>query len=224
MCLTPGVQLSEEPLTIQRLTEQFEAARDCNEPLHRSPAKQPYGVDIAGTCERSIKIAQAKGEMDDKPADQRRSRVKTFCLLTGIQTVTEVEQYHLRIFEERIEDLRKNFLKRRDDAFLTWADIETEAQELEDEQLGRAASTYNSYLDQIGAVLKHARANERSAVGADRCYAGGRMCAPAASAPLSSLTRSTRSSSNRSGRAAAVTRGGTSTAIKSSKTDCFSCH
>lgn len=167
VCLTPGVQLSEEPLTIQRLTEQFEAARDCNESLHRSPTKQPYGVDIAGACERSIKIAQAKGEMDDKTVDQRRSRVKTFCLLTGIQTVTEVEQYHLRIFEERIEDLRKNFLKRRDDAFLTWAVLETEAQELEDEQLGRAASTYNSYLDQIGAVLKHARANERSAVDAD---------------------------------------------------------
>jgi len=58
-------------------------------------------------------------------------------------------------------------LKRRDDAFLTWADLESEAQELEDEQLGRAALTYNSYLDQIGAVLKHARVNERSAVGAD---------------------------------------------------------
>lgn len=38
VCLTPGVQLSEKPLTIQRLTEQFDAARDCDEPLHRSPA------------------------------------------------------------------------------------------------------------------------------------------------------------------------------------------
>ncbi|MCZ4366280.1 hypothetical protein [Sulfitobacter dubius] len=38
VCLTPGVQLSEKPLNIQRLTEQFDAARDCDEPLHRSPA------------------------------------------------------------------------------------------------------------------------------------------------------------------------------------------
>ncbi|MFG6531116.1 MULTISPECIES: DUF6538 domain-containing protein [unclassified Sulfitobacter] len=167
VCLTPGVRLAHEPLTIQRLTEQFEAARGCNEPLHRSPAKQPYGVDIAGACERSIKIAQANGEMDDKTADARRSRVKTFCLLAGVQTVTEVEQFHFRVFEERVENLRNNFLKRKDDALLTWMDLEAEALELEDEQLGRAPSTYNSYLEQFGAVLKHARFNEGSAVDRD---------------------------------------------------------
>lgn len=165
--LTPGVELIREPLTIRRLTAQFEAARNCDEPLVRSPKKSPYGVDFAGACERSIKSAQAAGKIDDKTADARRSKVKLFCLLTEVQTVTEVEQHHFRIFEERISEVHLHFLKKPKHQDFTWADIQELAGQTEDDLLGRAPKTYNTFLDQVSAVLKYARSNEGAKIDPD---------------------------------------------------------
>jgi hypothetical protein len=52
--LTPGVQIITEPLTMALLNEQFAIAAACEETLHRSHSDDPFGVDIAGACERSI--------------------------------------------------------------------------------------------------------------------------------------------------------------------------
>ena len=160
--LTEGVEIIRSDLTIKLLTEQFEIARVVDEPLHRSPNDQPYGVDFAGACKRSIKIAQNAGQMDDG----RRSKIKTFCMLTGVQKVTDVEQYHFLVFEEILNNLRKNFLKPAKDALFTWSELESQALEIEDKGLGRSASTFNAYLEQVGTVLKHAKSNEESEVDA----------------------------------------------------------
>lgn len=157
---TPGVHLISSDLTTRLLTEQFEVARLCDEPLHRSPEKEPFGIDFAGACERSIKIAQNAGTMDDKTADARRSKVKLFCLLTGIQTVTEVEQFHFRIFDQRMSEVHKTFLKSPSHFDYTWNNIQNLAHSSSDDELGRAPKTFNTYLEQVSAVIKHARSNE----------------------------------------------------------------
>ncbi|MEM1374410.1 MAG: site-specific integrase [Pseudomonadota bacterium] len=165
--LTPGVQLINEPLTIRRLTAQFEAACNCDEPLVRSPKKFPYGVAFPGACERCIKAAQTAGKMDDKTADARRSKVKLFCLLTGLQTVTEVEQHHFRIFEDRISEVHLHFLKKPKHQDFTWSDIQELADHTEHDLLGPAPKTFNTSLDQVSAVLKYVKSNEKAKIDPD---------------------------------------------------------
>lgn len=162
--LTPGVELINSPLTISALNAQFAAAAACDEPLHRGTNDKPFGVDIAGACERSIKVAMAAGKIDQKTADGRRSKIKLFCLLANVQTVKEIEQFHLRVFEQNLENVPLNFNKSHKDADLTLKQIINKAGSMTDEELGRSVSTFNAHLEMIGAVLKHARALERSAV------------------------------------------------------------
>lgn len=164
LVITPGVTLIHGPLTKTRLTEQFAVAAAANEALHRSPAKEPYGVDFAGVCERSIKMAQLAGTMDDKTADARRAKIMTFCILADVQCVTEVEQHHFRIFDERMADTHRNLYRSPKHNDLTWEGIKSLADDTSDEELGRAPKTFNTYLEQVSAVLDHARSNEGSLI------------------------------------------------------------
>lgn len=167
LVLTPGVKINTEPLTMALLNVQFAAAAACEEAIHRSHSDDPFGVDTAGACERSIKVALEAGHIDQKTAAGRRAKMKLFCLLTGVQTVTEIEQYHLHVFEERLANTPLNFNRSHKDAGLTLAAINIRADGLADEELGRSASTFNSHIDTIGAVLRHARAFNHSAVHPD---------------------------------------------------------
>lgn len=164
LVLTPGVEIITEPLTMALLNAQFAAAAACEEAIHRSHSDDPFGVDIAGACERSIKVALEAGHIDQKTAAGRRAKMKLFCLLTGVQTVTEIEQYHLHVFEERLSNTPLNFNRSLKDAELTLAAINLRADGLADEELGRSASTFNAHIDTIGAVLRHAKAFDHSAV------------------------------------------------------------
>jgi hypothetical protein len=136
--LTPGVSIVQNPLTLELLNQHFDAAETCDETLHRSPKTEPFGIDIAGACERSIKIAIAAGKIDQKTADSRRAKVKLFCLLANVQTVTEVEQYHLRVFDEQLDNLPNNFNRSPKDAKLTLKEISIKADAMADHKLGRA--------------------------------------------------------------------------------------
>lgn len=167
LVLTPGVEIITEPLTMALLNAQFATAAQCDEALHRSHSDEPFGVDIAGACERSIKVALEAGHIDQKTGAGCRAKMKLFCLLTGVQTVTEIEQYHLHVFEERLANTPLNFNRSHKDAELTLAAINILADGLSDEELGRSASTFNSHIDTIGAVLRHARAFDHSAVHPD---------------------------------------------------------
>ena len=162
--LTPGVKLINGPLTLEALNTQFANAAACDEALHRSPKALPYGVDIAGACERSIKIAMAAGKMDAKTAESRRAKIKMFCLLANVQTVTEIEQFHLRIFAEKIDRVPVDFNKSSRDKTLTLREICARAEGMPDTKIGRAPGTFNAHLDNIGAVLTHALKNEGSPV------------------------------------------------------------
>lgn len=155
--LTPGVELIEGPLTTKALNDQFAAAAACDEELHRSKQGEPFGVDIAGACERSIKIAIAAGKIDAKTADSRRAKIKLFCLLADVQTVVEVEQFHLRVFDEKLDKIPLNFNRSHKDADLTLKEINIRAESMPDSKLGRSPSTYNSHLEMIGAVMRHAK-------------------------------------------------------------------
>ncbi|SNR52697.1 DUF6538 domain-containing protein, partial [Puniceibacterium sediminis] len=162
--LTPGVALIKGPLTLEALNTQFATAAACDEALHRSPKTQPFGIDIAGACERSIKIAIAAGKMDAKTADSRRAKIKMFCLLANVQTVAEIEQFHLRIFADKIDRVPVDFNKSSQDKTLTLREICARADGMPEAKLGRAPGTFNAHLDNIGAVLTHALKNEGNSV------------------------------------------------------------
>ena len=162
--LTPGVNLIASKLTTRLLNDQFEAARASKEDLDRSTEKDPFGVDFAGVCERSIKHAQINGTMDNKTADARRSKIKLFCLLTGVQLVTEVEQYHLRIFERSLAEVHKNFMRSPAHLDFTWDDIQELANASADDDLGRAPKTFNTYLEQVSAILSYAQGIEDTSI------------------------------------------------------------
>ncbi|MCX7565558.1 hypothetical protein OS189_04285 [Sulfitobacter sp. F26169L] len=57
-----------------------------------------------------------------------------------------------------------NFNRSYKDAELTLTEINIRADGLTDEELGCSVSTFNSHIDTIGAVLRHARAFDHSAV------------------------------------------------------------
>jgi integrase len=162
--VTSGVEIIKTSLTLELLNKQFKEAANCDEVLHRSFRSEPFGIDIAGACERSIKIALTAGKIDLKTADSRRAKTKLFCLLANVQTVTEIEQYHLRVFEEQLENLPLNFNRSPKDANLTLKEIRAKADSLADDELGRAPKTFNSHLETIGSLLTHASVIEHSHV------------------------------------------------------------
>lgn len=165
--LTEGVSLITSPLNHERLDIQFKTARSSQESLLRSPKTEPFSHDLAGGCERSIKRAQAAGKMDDKTADSRRASVKLFMFISGLQLVTEIEQHHLSIFVNALKTLPKNFNRSMHDRKKTYAEVIAEAKTLADDKLGRDPGTVNRHLDTMGAIINHARVQEKVAVDRD---------------------------------------------------------
>lgn len=162
--LTPSVSLIDSDMTMDAIAEQFTRARDADEVTDRDPETEPFGIDIAGACERSIKAHTAIGRLDQKTADSRRSRLGVFMLLTGVQTIPEIRQHHLRIFVEQMKRLPRSFLKSSKDGRLTLAEVQARANGLPNDDLGRAPSKINSYLDTLNSVLTYARSNEGTEV------------------------------------------------------------
>ena len=167
LVLTKDVEIIHEPLTLAALNQQFKAAECCNETLYRSPKTSPYGVDIAGACERSIKVKMRDGKIDQKTADSYRARLKLFCLLTNVQTVTELEPFHINVFLENLDRLPVNFNRSVYDANLELKHILARAETMPESEVGRSPSSVNGHLDAIGSVLTHAISNEKSAVDKD---------------------------------------------------------
>ncbi|MCL3882667.1 hypothetical protein [Marivita sp. GX14005] len=165
--LTDGVSLISNPLTHALLDAQFDAARSSDELLDRSPRTQPFGHDLAGACERSIKRAQAAGKMDDKTADGRRMSIKLFMFVSGLQLVTEVEQHHLSIFVKALKALPRNFNRSLHDRKKSYSQVVAEAKSLPVDKLGRDPGTINRHLETIGAVLSHARVQDKIEVDRD---------------------------------------------------------
>ena len=162
--MTPGVSLIKGDMTMDAITEQFTRARDADEVTDRDPETEPFGIDVAGACERSIKAHTAIGRLDQKTADSRRSRLGVFMLLTGVQSIPEIRQHHLRIFVEQMKRLPWSFLKSSRDGRLTLAEVQARANGLPNDDLGRAPSKINSYLDTLNSVLTYARSNEGTEV------------------------------------------------------------
>ncbi|MFA8384160.1 MAG: DUF6538 domain-containing protein [Pelagibaca sp.] len=165
--LTEGVSIITVPLTHTLLDAQFDIARASQESLDRSPRSQPFSHDLAGVCERSIKRAQADGRMDDKTADSRRMSVKLFMFMCGLQLATEVEQHHLSIFVKALKTLPKNFNRSIHDRNKSYAEVAAEAKLLAGDKLGRDPGTVNRHLETIGAVLTHARLQDKVPVDRD---------------------------------------------------------
>lgn len=165
--LTEGVTLIAAPLTHELLDAQFDVARSSDELLDRSPKTQPFSHDIAGACERSIKRAQAAGKMDDKTADSRRMSAKLFMFISDLQLVTEIEHHHLSLFVKAMKSLPKNFNRSMHDRKKTYAQVMAEARILPEDQLGRDPGTINRHLETIGAIVSHARIQDKIAVDRD---------------------------------------------------------
>lgn len=158
--LTDGLMLHDGPLTHEILDAQFAIAKNSEEDLDRSPKTEPFSFDIAGVCERGIKRDIDKGKIDDETADSRRSSVKLFMFITGVQLITEVEQYHLAIFIKTMKYLRKNFNKSSRDRKKRLPEVLAEAKLLPPEEIGRDPGTVNRHLEVMGALVTYARTTE----------------------------------------------------------------
>lgn len=169
--LTTGVSLLETPLTLGALKQQMAKALEANEELNRDHRTDPFGTDLAGTCERSIKADLLAGKIDATTADARRSTVQLFAFLTGLQLATEVAQYHLKIFRDNLGKLPVSFGKSERDMHKTLEEVLDEASSMPANQLGRAPSTINRHLTTLGGVLHHGRVEDRLEIERDLDWA-----------------------------------------------------
>lgn len=165
--LTTGLKLISGNLTYELLDLQFASACASQEQIDRSPKSDPFSFDLAGVCERSIRRAKESGKMDSKTADARRSSIKLFAFVTGLQLVTEIEQHHIAVFTKALKTIPKNFNRSVHDRRRTYSEIVAIAASMPPEELGREPGTVNRHLDTIGAILDYARVQDKISIDRD---------------------------------------------------------
>ena len=86
------------------------------------------------------------GKIDQKTADSYRARLKLFCLLANVQTVTELEPFHISVFLENLDRLPVNFNRSVYDANLELKHILARAETMSKSEVGRSPSSVNGHL------------------------------------------------------------------------------
>jgi nucleotide-binding universal stress UspA family protein len=94
-----------------------------------------YGRDLAGIFWR---MAVQDG-LSAEVAKQRASDLRLFCFVTGVQTIDQVEQSHLRRYSDALKEIPKSFLRSCYDQNRSFAQVKelARAMLMSDNQLGR---------------------------------------------------------------------------------------
>lgn len=146
--ITPGVELIEGQLTIGALMAQFKQAQAQD----FSTAGQ-YGRDLAGIFWRMA----IQDRLSREVASQRAADLRLFCFVTEVQTIDQVEQWHLRRYSDALQKTPKTFLRSCHDQNRSLAQVEQMARALPPSQVGLAPGTVKRHIKTLELTLARAR-------------------------------------------------------------------
>jgi integrase len=144
----PDPNRIEGDLTIGALMEQFdraEAAVATND--------ADFGPDLAGIFWR---MARQDGLSKDV-SSQRASDLRLFCFVTGVQSIKDLQQWHLRRYADALKEIPKNFLRSAHDKNRSYAQVKQIAASLSKDEVGRAPDTVKRHLKTLELVLERAQ-------------------------------------------------------------------
>lgn len=145
--LTRGVDLIDGTFTVGELMKQFAAAQ--SEP---EPGDGSYTRDIAGIFWR---YARQEG-LSDGVAQQRAADLRLFCFVNGVQTIDEVEQWHLRRYADALKEIPKTFLRSVYDQRRSYGQVKAIAANMPRDQVGLASGTIKRHLKTLELFLGRA--------------------------------------------------------------------
>lgn len=145
--LTPGVELIDGTFTVAELMRQFAAAQS-----ETSEAAGSYTRDIAGIFWR---YARQEG-LSDGVAQQRAADLRLFCFVNGVQTIDEVEQWHLRRYADALKEIPKTFLRSVYDQRRSYGQVKAIAANMPRDQVGLASGTIKRHLKTLELFLGRA--------------------------------------------------------------------
>ena len=137
-----------EDLTIGALIDQFaraEAAVATND--------ADFGPDLAGIFWRMVR----QDGLTDSVARQRASDLRLFCFVTGVQSILDLQQWHMRRYADALKEIPKNFLRSIHDKNRNYAQVKQIAATLPKEQVGLAVGTIERHLKTLDLVLERAQ-------------------------------------------------------------------
>jgi integrase len=137
-----------DDLTIGALIEQFdraEAAVATND--------ADFGPDLAGIFWR---MARQDGLSKDV-SSQRASDLRLFCFVTGVQSIKDLQQWHMRRYADALKEIPKNFLRSAHDKNRSYAQVKQIAATLPKDDVGRAPDTVKRHLKTLELVLERAQ-------------------------------------------------------------------
>lgn len=142
-----GDDLIQGELTIGALMEQFAVARTTI-----TDHGAAYTRDIAGIFWRLAK----QDALSDAVARQRAADLRLFCFVTGVQTIDEVEQWHLRRYTDALKEIPKNFLRSEYDQRRSYGQVKAMAANMPRDQVGLADGTTKRHLKSLELLLARA--------------------------------------------------------------------
>jgi len=143
----PSLKLIEADLTIGALMEQFDVAQ-----TSVAGGSGAYTRDIAGIFWRLAK----QESLSDAVARQRAADLRLFCFVTGVQTIDDVEQWHLRRYTDALNEIPKNFLRSEYDQRRSYGQVKAIAANMPRDQVGLAAGTTKRHLKSLELMLARA--------------------------------------------------------------------
>ncbi len=145
--LTPGVDLIAGTFTVAELMKQFSVAQS-----ESTDGAGGYTRDIAGIFWR---YARLEG-LSDGVAQQRAADLRLFCFVNGVQTIDEVEQWHLRRYADALKEIPKNFLRSVYDQRRSYGQVKAIAANMRRDQVGLADGTIKRHLKTLELFLGRA--------------------------------------------------------------------
>lgn len=142
-----SVQLIEGELTIGTLMEQYNSAQTAV-----ADGSGAYTRDIAGIFWRLAK----QDTLSDAVARQRAADLRLFCFVTGVQTVDEIEQWHLRRYTDALNEIPKNFLRSEYDQRRSYGQVKAMAANMPRDRVGLATGTTKRHLKSLELLLARA--------------------------------------------------------------------
>jgi integrase len=155
--LTDGVELIEGQLTIGALMVQFKQAE-----AQDHSATTHYGRDIAGIFWRMAMTDR----LSPAVARQRAADLRLFCFVTGVQTIDQLEQFHLRRYGDALKEIPKTFLRSCRDQSRSLAEIKQMARAMPPSEIGLAAGTVKRHIKTLELMLARAK-SEGHSIGID---------------------------------------------------------
>ena len=150
-------QLGTEPV-LPSIAPPMQATAQPQIPAQIHDAKFSADPKIEAVAER-VNQAKSREDCTDETRKQIHSTAALFVKVTGLNSIVEVEQKHMKYFINTLDGLPTSYGKSDKDAARTIDEILKRAEELPPEKVGLSPRTVNGHLDRLKVLMRTAKSD-----------------------------------------------------------------